>query len=483
MRSNFYAALFLALLFALPVNAPAQETFGFDGTGGFGFADSFGPSISIGGEVKAELAVFYDDFSSFEKMQNTRLGDIFLGSLNFGASASFAEGVINLKIKPVFDGSAPVEIDEAFVRAFFGPFSLEGGLRKLSWGKADSFGPLDVVNALEYTDLTKLSKPQSIKIARPMIHVSWSIGGFSKLEAVFIPWFQGHKFAASGRWAPGQMTDLAPSLTEGIKNSMTGINPGLAAFFPSLDNWQDNFDIENYYWDYEPTLRYAQAGGRFTATVGSSDLGFQYYFGRLPRPSVNIGIDEYLGGFLGGSPQSDPDKISINVDYNYYHQIGVDFARVISGFNVRAEAGANITGDFDGTNGSVNNPSLVWSLGFDRDLFAGVKLNLQGTGKVRLFNGSISGSPTEDCEAGTNLSTTRITGVISRRFLLDELELKTSALWGIEDNDYLVMPSAVWSRNDVSVELCMGFFGGDKKGELGQYRDNSFLKLSLSYNF
>ena len=89
----------------------------------------------------------------------------------------------------------------------------------------------------------------------------------------------------------------------------------------------------------------------------------------------------------------------------------------------------------------------------------------------------------EDCEAGTDLSSTRITGIVSRKFLRDELELKLSALWGIEDKDFLAMPAIIWSRNDVSAELSAGFFGGDKEGELGQYTDNNFIRVSLSYSF
>ena len=222
---------------------------------------------------------------------------------------------------------------------------------------------------------------------------------------------------------------------------------------------------------------------RFTTSVSSSDLGFQYYFGRLPRPTVNINIDEFRKGLSNPPHIAELDKISISIDYNYYHHIGVDYATVIAGFNLRAEAGANLTEDMDGKDGAVYNPALVWSLGFDRDLFAGINLNLQGTGKLRLFHDGIDENILVDCEAGSTVSSTRITGIISRKFLRDELELKVSGLWGIEDKDFLIMPAIIWSRNDVSAELSAGFFGGDRKGELGQYKDNGFAKLILSYSF
>ena len=497
----FARAIFIVLLL-VPMALNAQEGFGSDDEGfgdfgDFGFGDSSGgfgfppssasalPSVSISGEVSAELIGFYDDFGSCEKLKYLKAGDIFSGDLNFEASGSAAQAVINLKLTPVFDGSSsPLEIDEAYVRAFFGPVAITGGLRKLSWGKADSFGPLDVVNPLDYTDLTKLSDPPGIKIARPMIHASWAMGPFSKLEAVFVPWFQGHKFATTGRWAPGQVTSIPGSTADYAAKAFTA-KTGLILpdsekkrITGTMEDWIDSGAVDKFYPD-TAFFKYAQAGMRFTASVGSSDFGFQYYFGRLPRPVVafRAGDNFYTGAAVN------TDEISIDIGYNYYHQIGADFARVIAGFNLRAEAGVNLTKDTNGTNGAAENPAIVWSLGFDRDLFAGINLNLQGTGKVRLLNDQIGDNPLADCEAETDISSTRITGKLSRKFFRDELELKISGLWGIEDRDFLVMPAIVWTRNDVSTELSGGFFGGDKKGELGQYRDNGFIRVILTYRF
>ena len=429
---------FVFAFLLIPAALFAQDAFGF-GESGFGFSGPEGLSVSISGEVNAELQGFFDDFNSAESLREKELGDIFSGTLNFTAAGSAAEGFVSLNLTPVFDGSSPVEIDEAFVRAFFGPVAVTGGLRRLTWGRADSFGPLDVVNPIDFSDISRLSDPQSVKISRPMIHVDWSLGPFSRLEAVFVPWFEGDNFAVSGRWVPSQVSELLDA----------GIN--IEDFSPETN-----------------TLGYAQAGLRFTTTVGASDLGFQYYFGRFTRPSV----------ILNFTPAPVP-----TVNYNTFHQVGMDFASVIAGFNLRAEAGANITSDLDGTDGAVENPALFWSLGFDRDIFAGINLNLQGTGRVRLFNNEISDNPLEDIEAGSDLSSTRITGVISRNFSRDEIELKATGIWGIEDRDFLVMPAITWSRNDVSVELSAGFFGGDRNGELGQYRDNNFIRLLLSYSF
>jgi hypothetical protein len=73
--------------------------------------------------------------------------------------------------------------------------------------------------------------------------------------------------------------------------------------------------------------------------------------------------------------------------------------------------------------------------------------------------------------------------ILSRKFLRDELEVKATGLWGIEDKDFLILPSIAWTKNDVTLELSGGFFGGDEKGELGQYGDNHFVKVTVSYSF
>jgi hypothetical protein len=217
----------------------------------------------------------------------------------------------------------------------------------------------------------------------------------------------------------------------------------------------------------DPVLTYAQGGLRFTTTVGSSDFGFQYYYGRLPSPIISV----------TGSPQSQV----AHFDYNPYHQIGADYAQVIAGFNIRAELAANLTGDFEGDDGEVHNPALAWSLGFDRVLVWDITLNLQGAGSLRLLNDKIGASP--DIEAGTDMTATRIIAALSRPFLRGDLEANVACIWQIEDKDFLIAPGLTWTKGDISVDFLVGIFGGDKAGQFGQYHGNSFVKLGITSLF
>jgi hypothetical protein len=425
MNRLVVSALAVLLLPLIPLSA---QDFGFGFDNGYtegSFGGSKVPAVSISGEVKASLLGYTDDFS--DGADHTRLGDVFSSKLNFTAGGSAAEAVIKLNLTTT---DSPVAVDEAYLRVYFGMFDIEAGLRKLTWGKADSFGPLDVINPLDNTELTELDDIMKLKIARPLIHGSLRLGQFSKLEAVFVPTFEPHRLALSGRWAPAQLKAIPET--------------NIRAMMPETD-----------------TLDYFQAGLRFSTTIGSSDLGIQYYYGRLPVPAFNM---------VAGA-----------ITYNPYHQIGLDYAQVIAGFNLRAEFAVNITEDIAGDDGSVYNPHLAWSFGFDRDLFLGINLNLQCNETIRLLDGKIR--DLQDIEAGSDITSTRITAGLSKKFFHDELEVRVAAIWDAEDTDFLLSPAFVWTKDSISVEVSGGIFGGDDEGQLGQYHKNNFIKMGLTYTF
>jgi hypothetical protein len=146
---------------------------------------------------------------------------------------------------------------------------------------------------------------------------------------------------------------------------------------------------------------------------------------------------------------------------------------------------ANITKDLKGDDGTIYNPSIGWSLGFDRDVAWAINANLQATGSIMLMNDKVGKGEGVliDAEEGKGATSTRIILVLSRKFLRDELEVKLTGLWGIEDKDVLILPGLVWTKSDLAVELSAGIFAGDLDGEMGQYRKNSFVKACMTYTF
>ena len=499
---RYISFIVLTALFALsPLSA---QEFGFGNDGGDG-GNTSGITAKVGGEVSASLLGYFDNFS--EGKDHINFGDIFSGKLNFSAGTSFADGVINLNINP---DEQPVSIDEAYVRAYFGVLEIEGGLRKLTWGKADSFGPLDVINPLDYSELTDLSDPMNLKIARPLIHASLRIGSFSKIEGVFVPTFQQLRYATEGRWEPAQvemLNKLPNQLKEQVDTKVQDRLKPLLLLQSTLAGMGIPYTVPTHTItspsDFDKpdisTLAYAQAGARFTTTIGSADIGLQYYYGRLTRPAVSSTITTTttfisvpLPPPYSQLPKTIDTKIDLNYAYNPYHQVGIDWAQAIFGFNIRAEVAANITSDLSGDDPSVYNPAFLWSLGFDRDLFLGLNLNIQCNESIKLMYDKIGNKTVDDgaisttiidTETDTDKISTQIIAALSRKFFRDQLELRFAAIWEIEAKDYLLMPAIILTRDTVSVEFSGGIFGGDEKGQFGQYHNNNFVKVSLTYSF
>lgn len=496
---------FLAFFAVALAPLASEEAFGFgdSAVGGDEAITAGGDSLSlpsagvkVGGEAVVGASLFFDDIDNGRSLRAAKLGDGFAGRLNFLASGSNADAAINLKVRPAESGATPIEVDEAYARAYWGKLDLEAGLRKLSWGKADSSGPLDAVNPLDYSDLT-VTDALERKIARPMVHASYSLGSFTKLEGVFVPSFQGHSFATGGKWAPSQLSGMKDGLAKiadatvykiiagmAAKNIPTAnATASLSASLSALSSSLSSIDLMSFYPDMS-SLRYAQAGLRLTTSVASSDLGVQYYYGYLPRPAIAIDAEKLFPVNASNplAPTLSFNRGAISVAYNPYHQIGVDWAAVVATLNARAELAANVTQDLSGDDGEVYNPSALWSLGFDRDLFAGINLNAQGAGSVRLMDDKVGSSPA-DCEGGTDMTHTTVTVKLTKKFLKDELELGAAGVWGVEDRDFLAMPELSWTKGDTELSFALGIFGGDWDGEMGQYGDNDYARISLKYAF
>jgi hypothetical protein len=471
----------LAVFFSVLISAAAQdEAFGF----GFGGEDQEGfglggaaPAVTLGGEVSAGFTGFVKELT--DAPEKTALGDIVAGTLFFSAAGSNAEGFISLKLKPVFDGSSPAALDEAYIRGFFGDLEVEAGLRKLTWGKADSMGPLDVINPLDYSDFTSMDDMAAIKIPRPLLHLSYRIGDFTKLEGVFIPWFAGHRLDLEGRWKSGDLAALQRNIITGKLQLPPDVTDGFAA------PWTGE-PVATMLRRLEPdpqslqTLEYAQGGVRFTTSIGPADLGAQYFYGSLFQPAYTIVLvpnpNEAMAVYAPFLPAL------TGVSYNRYHQIGADYAQVIGGFNIRIEAAANITEDLAGDDGGVYNPSILCSLGFDRDLLWGLNLNLLGLGSVRLLNDKV-GDPPLDTEGDTDMTGTRIILSLTKNFFRDTLEVRVSGICEIEERDFLIMPALTWTKDDLEVYLAGGIFAGEEAGYFGQFSDNSYIKVGMTYTF
>ena len=416
----------------------------------FGFAaedeDAPGSSRSgISGWIDIGAAA---PFASFGDPSAISLGDLAASRIEFSWDSGKFGATAALMVSKSRIASDPASLVDTAVLSYFGEkFWFEGGLMKLSWGRADSQGPLDVTNPLDLRDLT-VSDPLERKIAMPMLRARYSLNQASALEAVFIPSFAGHRMALDGIWAPAALKSLAVM-----------VQPGkvLAAATEDLVP--------------RTTLNNFQAGARFSASLVSVDLGLQYFYGFLPTPAASVLIK---------GPPGDPNN-DVSFSYNRYQQVGADFAFVAAGFSFRGEVAANLTGDLAGSDPEVYNPAIAYSLGFDRDLFGMATLNLQYSGSYRINNGAIV-APL-DIETGKPEFASTLTGMLTRSFFKDKVGLSLGGIWGLSSQDFLLMPKITFVSGDAEASVQAGIFGGLSSGDLGQYAESSYLKVNLRYRF
>lgn len=343
----------------------------------------------------------------------------------------------------LFSRTYHIRIDNSGIRAHLGKLDLEGAVMKVTWGNSDFQSPLDVVNPVDLSDPTEIDL-NGRKIARPMLYGSYDLTSNIKIEGVFLPTFEGN------------------SLPKGMLKPVEVAK----AYEFAKKAYNDPINVTIQY-PQTNTLEYAQAGFRVNRIIGSTDIGIQYFYGFLPKlalADIAVTADKAL---------------VLRMDFNRYQQIGADYSAVFGNYGVRSELAANITKDLSGTDGSVYNPAMLWSLGFTDSSLAGSRLDLQGSGSVRLMNDKIGNTPS-DTEYGTNMTDTTMLIKISKKFAKDAIELSASARYGLETADCLVKPSVVWSKDRTKIELDCVFFAGDTSLFSGQYNARDSVALSFT---
>jgi hypothetical protein len=91
-------------------------------------------------------------------------------------------------------------------------------MSKVVWGKGDSLRILDVVNPQDYSDPFN-TDVEGRKIAQALIKVDWRTGMVGKLEAVYVPFFQGDYLPLEGIWAPKAFTAMRAKIREDFRSS------------------------------------------------------------------------------------------------------------------------------------------------------------------------------------------------------------------------------------------------------------------------
>ena len=435
----------IAMLYA----EEAADDFGFDSEAESGSAFS----IDIGGKLSLGGSFYFNDFKTFKDVQP---GSLVEGKLHVHATAPMTEAYFGVKLngktlapllgktQAVFPEEPQIApwIDEAYLKILFGQVVIAGGVQKINWGRAENLSVLDIVNPRDKTDLTLMYAPQEMKIARPLISATVYLPHDLKLESVYLPVFEGNRIVTgkTDRWYSQQFDRIVQT------------DPSF--FTRAIDTVKTN------------TLAYSQGGGRLTAAVGGKhDFGIQYFYGRLPELVFETLTPTTFTGL-----------------YNPYHHIGIDYGVGLGPVSLSAEFAANITSDLSGNNPSIYNPSLAWNIGAVYSAPLGFTVNLTATENIRLHHNR-SVAQINDVEYGKKATDTKLAFSISQTLLRNSLEWKLGAIVGLEDADFCIMPGIHWQLATLLIDCNVGIFGGKKTGNFGQFYRNSFIRLTLAYEF
>lgn len=471
--------------------------FGNDFSGDFGsssssssFSGFSSSALEVSGEAEVNFRGYFDKEDEFGvplKEWETQADPKGKINLKYANDAVSAEVKFALS-KDILDEYHGDVVDELTLESYLGNFVVQAGKMKVVWGKGDKLHAIDNFNANDYTDFINDDYIDR-RLAEPMVRVLYNvpndIGPFSssRFEVVWTPFMTADRYASSGRWVPAQVKSLESELTTVVEKKIgAAASSSALAAATMLSNSSSLAD--NLYPDTNQ-LKYMQAGARFTTTTGSLDWGLSYYVGRNKRASFDMSkIDNFVSTYLTTGDADDDDKF---IDYDFLQVFGLEAAKTFGAYNFRAEAAYNLTKDTAGDDPAVQNNSVAWVAGFDRDLpISELNVNIQGQGKHILHHDKIDDNREYDTEDGTFTNDIKIILNISDSWNHGKVKPEVSAVYGIQHYDLIVMPKITWYVSDGLEFSAKGMYMASYKSDKTEFEgwhNNGFVQFGAKYTF
>ncbi len=495
MRKFIFSLTSFALLGASLLSAQDfdfGDDFGSDFGGDFGdSSSSFSASaLEVTGEAEINFRAYFDDEGEYGlpvdewKTEAEPKGKI---NLKYSTDAVSADVKFALS-KDVLDNYHEDVIDELTLESYLGNFVVQTGKMKVVWGKGDKLHAVDNFNANDYTDFLI---PDYIdrRLAEPMVRVLYNVpkdvGPFSssRFEFVWTPFMTADRYASSGKWVPAQIKTLKNSLTTTAESIITtAASTSQLAAVKMLNNSSTLAD--NLYPDTKQ-LKYMQAGARFTTTTGSLDWGVSYYAGRNKKASFDYSkINSFVSTYLTMGDADDDDKF---IDYDFLQVFGLEAAKTFGAYNFRLEGAYDLTKDTAGDDPTIQNNSIAWVAGFDRDLpLSELNVNVQGQGKYILNHDKINDNASLDTENGTYENDIKLVVNISDSWNHGKVKPEVSAVYGFQHFDLIVMPKLTWYVSDGLEFSAKGLYMASYKSDRTEFEgwsNNGFVQLGAKYTF
>ncbi|MBQ7167833.1 MAG: hypothetical protein IJR93_12910 [Treponema sp.] len=456
--------------------------------------------------------------------------------LGIGYSGSKADAnlVLNLTEDTLRHNQIDI-IDELILRGYFidNRLTVEAGKMKVVWGKGDKLHVLDNFNADDYTDFII---PDYIdrRISTPMLRAVYSFNTEMPftVEALWTPFLPVDRFATEGVWMPASYAKLTKITRSVLSYNYNNRRTSLIDL--------SEFDEKDLYADTN-NLKYSQGGLKFSGTAGAFDWGVSYYMGRYKQPSANLdktllpiatalkykeAAEKYVdaaktageaavkAGATGNltaaaeyqAASNNYKKLAMeaaanaqnavayiglpSLDYDRKQTAGFEFATIIGRFNLRGEAGFNVTEDWDGDNPWVHNNSVQWLFGFDFDLpISNLNVNIQETGTYILNSGEIKDGQFKefdvDYDPKDRYTNDKLVINISDSWWNDRFKPEMTLMWGIERGDFVFQPKLTYAPNpNLSFTLSgMLLYAQDEYSEFYSWKNNNFVNLGVKFEF
>ena len=528
--SKMVAVMTFALAAAGLVFAQEDSFDSDDSFASFGFDDSSesGTSIETYGTFTTNVRAYLDngvddtrdeegkvtDKGNYNVKEFTDLKDMNIdgnvkAKLGVKYSGNGADGDLTLRFdKDIMENHPADIIDELKLTGYFGNLTVNAGKMKITWGKGDKLHVIDNFNADDYSDFII---PDYIdrRLATPMFQAVYGSpysGDYIsdiKIEGVFTPFLPTDRFATSGYWVPNKVKTLTSMVTSSaqsyIQNNRTARSTTATTAPASVQSdmlytlaLQNATSLSDDLYPDTNTLKYSQAGLRFTATTGRLDWGMSYYYGHYKQPSTNVTkIDSFVTKYLSSQNTdsiSDSDRF---LAYDRKQTFGLEMATILWHFNIRAEGGFNLTEDIDGDNPWVHNNSIGWVAGFDIDLpINNLNINVQETGTYTLGYDKIdkATNPYKAYDVDYNYghaTNNKIVVNITDNYMLEKISTDLTVLYGIERKDLVVQPKITFKpAPDFKLILSGAYIWcKDEESEFYGWDNNSFANVGVQVAF
>lgn len=396
--------------------------------------------------------------------------------LEYKKESSDLRATINLD-PSVFTEHPEDVLEELTYSLYLGSVSLDVGKMKVVWGRGDNLHVLDPFNANDYSDFL-IPDYLDRRLAEPMARLTWSLPASMKLEFIWTPMMTPDRIPTEGAWVSEAAQNLVALGTSYVTYQAVsayiaagGTDPaGTLAMLSTIDSTTMDSLLPD-----TSTLDYGQYGIRWTGVLGPVDLGAEYYLGHYKTPSY-----AYSYSTLAGSTYVS----SLDLTYDRLQIFGLDGAGVIGPFNLRCEAAYYLTEDIEGDDSSVHNNSIQWLGGFDVDLpISNLNLNAQVIGSYILNNDGITSSSDVDYNNDEIWTNDKLVVKLSDSYRHEKIKPSITAVWGIEQKDFLIQPRLELDlRDDFTVSASGAYIVSDD-GEFEAYEDSCFAEVSASYSF